>query len=288
MKFGENLMLIRKRKGYSQEDLAAAINVSRQTIYSWEAELNYPNIIMLKNIAETLGVTTDDLISGYDVSQFPDNIGKIEVNFVKKHSGPVFYNELPNWFVKLSAKEEVCFALYDDGKRDYSYHLYATNKITLHNEEGLEVVVDEYDPHLNHSRTYTSFVQVKDDEVFFIGQIYQKDGIKHFETFKDKEFLKNWGIGGKNVGQKMIYDNAEDYVLTYNGKKIDVVKLFYFDSDGSSDDKHTYFEVFLNQKGESLYWRRSTKNLKSRKSIEIDGEQYEFDYECITSRTSRI
>ena len=281
-------MLIRKRKGYSQEDLAAAINVSRQTIYSWEAELNYPNIIMLKNIAEALGVTTDDLISGYDVSQLPNTLGKIEVTFVKKHDGTVFYNELPNWFVKLSVKEELCFALYDDGKRDYSYHLHVANKIMLHNEEGLEVVVDEYDPHLNHSQTYTSFVQVKNDEVSFIGQIYQNNGIKHFETFKDKGYLKNWGIGGKNIGQKMIYDNAEDYVLTYNGKRIDVIKISYFDSDGSGDDKHAYFETFLNQKGESLYWRRYTKNSKSRKSIKIEDEQYKLDYECIINRLIKV
>lgn len=48
MQFERNLLLIRKRKGFSQEDLAHALGVSRQTIYSWEAGLNYPNILMLK------------------------------------------------------------------------------------------------------------------------------------------------------------------------------------------------------------------------------------------------
>lgn len=64
MKFEKNLELIRKRKGLSQEDLALAIGVSRQTIYTWEGGLNYPNILMLKKIANVLDVSTDDLLNG--------------------------------------------------------------------------------------------------------------------------------------------------------------------------------------------------------------------------------
>lgn len=50
MKFEKNLELLRKRKGLSQEDLALTIGVSRQTIYTWEGGLNYPNILMLKKL----------------------------------------------------------------------------------------------------------------------------------------------------------------------------------------------------------------------------------------------
>ncbi|NLN80095.1 MAG: helix-turn-helix transcriptional regulator, partial [Erysipelotrichia bacterium] len=71
MKFEKNLELLRKRKGLSQEDLAHAIGVSRQTIYSWEAGVNYPNILMLKKIARILDVSTDDLLHGYDVNKLP-------------------------------------------------------------------------------------------------------------------------------------------------------------------------------------------------------------------------
>lgn len=54
MNFEKNLALLRKRKGISQEDLALAVGVSRQTIYTWEGGLNYPNILMLKKIAHIL------------------------------------------------------------------------------------------------------------------------------------------------------------------------------------------------------------------------------------------
>ena len=46
MQFEKNLVLLRKKNNLSQEELALAIDVSRQTIYSWESGLNYPNIIM--------------------------------------------------------------------------------------------------------------------------------------------------------------------------------------------------------------------------------------------------
>ena len=41
MQFEKNLVLLRKKNNLSQEELAFAIGVSRQTIYTWEAGLNY-------------------------------------------------------------------------------------------------------------------------------------------------------------------------------------------------------------------------------------------------------
>ena len=39
MQFEKNLVLLRKKNNLSQEELAFAIGVSRQTIYTWEAGL---------------------------------------------------------------------------------------------------------------------------------------------------------------------------------------------------------------------------------------------------------
>ncbi len=53
MKFGERIAQIRKEKGFSQEDLAEQLGISRQAIAKWEAGLSYPdvdNLIMLSNI----------------------------------------------------------------------------------------------------------------------------------------------------------------------------------------------------------------------------------------------
>mgnify|MGYP003302812775 CR=1 FL=1 len=42
MKFGDKLIQLRKKNGLSQEELAAKLNVSRQTIYKWETNLAIP------------------------------------------------------------------------------------------------------------------------------------------------------------------------------------------------------------------------------------------------------
>ncbi len=38
MSFGSNLQFLRKKKGMTQEELAATMAVSRQTVSKWESE----------------------------------------------------------------------------------------------------------------------------------------------------------------------------------------------------------------------------------------------------------
>ena len=47
MNFGKNLTIFRKRKNLSQEELAFIVGVSRQTIYTWEADIG-PGLVVLR------------------------------------------------------------------------------------------------------------------------------------------------------------------------------------------------------------------------------------------------
>jgi putative transcriptional regulator len=60
--FGENLKTLRKEKGFSQEQLAARLNVVRQTISKWEKGLSVPDAEMLMQLAEVLEVNVSDLL----------------------------------------------------------------------------------------------------------------------------------------------------------------------------------------------------------------------------------
>lgn len=62
MSFGTNLTARRKQRGLSQEEFGAALGVSRQTIYTWEADISSPNIENLRAIADYFGCSADDLI----------------------------------------------------------------------------------------------------------------------------------------------------------------------------------------------------------------------------------
>ena len=64
MKLAENLQLLRKQKGKTQEELAEVFNVSSQSISKWELGINCPDITMLPKIADYFKVSIDELL-GY-------------------------------------------------------------------------------------------------------------------------------------------------------------------------------------------------------------------------------
>jgi transcriptional regulator with XRE-family HTH domain len=64
MEFHEKLQELRKQKALTQEELAAALYVSRTAISKWESGRGYPSIDSLKAIAKFFSVTIDELLTG--------------------------------------------------------------------------------------------------------------------------------------------------------------------------------------------------------------------------------
>ncbi|MDQ0061679.1 helix-turn-helix domain-containing protein [Paenibacillus harenae] len=62
MIFGEKLKSERKNKGWSQEELAEKLFVSRQSVSKWENNQNYPSIEIIIKISDLFGVTIDELL----------------------------------------------------------------------------------------------------------------------------------------------------------------------------------------------------------------------------------
>ena len=60
--FPENLSLLRRRAGYTQESLAEALNVSRQAVSKWESGQTMPEADKLLARADLLGCTLDQLM----------------------------------------------------------------------------------------------------------------------------------------------------------------------------------------------------------------------------------
>ena len=67
--FSKNLIAYRKKKGYTQEELAIRINVVRQTVSKWEKGLSVPDADMLIRLAEVLEVTVGELLGIADHSE---------------------------------------------------------------------------------------------------------------------------------------------------------------------------------------------------------------------------
>lgn len=64
MELGQHIKGHRARLGMSQEQLAEAIFVSRQTISNWETDRTYPDVQSLLLLSNLFGVSVDDLIKG--------------------------------------------------------------------------------------------------------------------------------------------------------------------------------------------------------------------------------
>ena len=58
----EKLTFVRKRHGYTQEELSVACGWAKETISRYERGIRSPNVGKLKKIAEVLGVSVGDLI----------------------------------------------------------------------------------------------------------------------------------------------------------------------------------------------------------------------------------
>lgn len=62
MNFNEQLILLRKHKGLSQEQLGGEIGVTRQTVSKWELGDTTPEMDKLIQLSEYFGITIDELV----------------------------------------------------------------------------------------------------------------------------------------------------------------------------------------------------------------------------------
>ena len=62
MDIGQKLKEKRTALGLSQEDLAKAVGVSRQTVSSWENNRSYPDIGSILKLSDLYGASLDELL----------------------------------------------------------------------------------------------------------------------------------------------------------------------------------------------------------------------------------
>lgn len=62
MIFADKLIQLRKKSGWSQEELAEQMNVSRQSVSKWEGAQTIPDLEKIVRLSELFGVSTDYLL----------------------------------------------------------------------------------------------------------------------------------------------------------------------------------------------------------------------------------
>lgn len=83
MILADKLILLRKKSGMSQEELAEKMNVSRQAVSKWEGAQSIPDLDKILQLSELYGVTTDYLLKdSVEAEEFvgkdaPENVRKV-------------------------------------------------------------------------------------------------------------------------------------------------------------------------------------------------------------------
>ena len=62
MILADKIILLRKKAGWSQEELAAQLNVTRQSVSKWEGAQSVPDMDKVVQMSRLFGVTTDYLL----------------------------------------------------------------------------------------------------------------------------------------------------------------------------------------------------------------------------------
>ncbi len=62
MTFKEKLVILRKAKGLTQDEFAAAVGVSRQAVYKWECGQSYPEVPKLLEMKLLFTISIDELL----------------------------------------------------------------------------------------------------------------------------------------------------------------------------------------------------------------------------------
>ena len=88
MIFADKLIQLRKKAGWSQEELAEQMNVSRQSVSKWEGDETIPDIRQAKKMAVQYHLSLDELID------FDINMTEIQ-EMIEKSSEET--NEKINW-----------------------------------------------------------------------------------------------------------------------------------------------------------------------------------------------
>ncbi|MGI5896974.1 MAG: helix-turn-helix domain-containing protein [Oscillospiraceae bacterium] len=60
---GKRIALLRRKAGFTQDELAEKLGVSAQAVSKWENDISCPDIMLLPSLAGLLGTTVDELLT---------------------------------------------------------------------------------------------------------------------------------------------------------------------------------------------------------------------------------
>lgn len=97
---GDKLMEVRKKHGYSQQEIADMLSVSRQTISNWESGQGAPALDKACELARIYKISLDELV-GNEVGNRVEKQKEKDIHVLKKLTGRTCILDCSDWDVLL-------------------------------------------------------------------------------------------------------------------------------------------------------------------------------------------
>lgn len=116
-----NIRKFRKKAGMSQNDLAEQLNVTRQTVSSWENGKTYPDLDMVVKLSEVLGTDPNHLLYPERSQKKRVEIPHISpawvlmtmiVMFIGLTYGDIIWRPLLGWIIEWNVYTSYLFPIY--------------------------------------------------------------------------------------------------------------------------------------------------------------------------------
>lgn len=219
VKVGKYIANLRKNKNYTQRQLSEILDVSDKTISKWENGVVAPDITILKELANTFGVSVDEILCGEKIIEF-ENKNNSLVN------GILFYlNKEKTKFLKyffiiilLIVSLFFCYTYINNYYKWRVYYLSSSNKeffvngYVVSNPEKNIFIFDKFD-YLSNNLGTDSEPKILELSI----SLY----------YDDQELINNKKIYNDYM---LLHNCLENYYIIYEEKnnnnfKVDKIKI---------------------------------------------------------------
>lgn len=184
MNVGNQLSLLRKKKGLSQEQLAIELGVSRQSVSKWETGITQPELTNIEKLCEIFEVTPNELM-GYEINELRHKEPKRKNVFLFSSFVVVIGIILCFSISLFSPKEEYRHFYVNDfrmkvSEKNEEFRTYQLSFVPsiAHEEFDYEIVVVDYkgkseifDAYLDNSLCFSEIYLSNDEDVTIYAQI---------------------------------------------------------------------------------------------------------------------
>ena len=182
---GAIIRRLRESKKMTQQQLAERLNVTDKAVSKWETNHGYPDISLIEQLADALGVSVIELFSGENVVNTNKSFNMLRMKF---YVCPICGNIICSTGETVVSCCGIVLPVLEPEQADENHHLC------------IEKIEDEYYvtiPHEMSKKHYISFIAAVKDDGREIKKLYAEGAAEaHFKISRTKYFLYYCNVHG--------------------------------------------------------------------------------------------